>query len=144
MSAAPSTLPPPPSISAFQHSSVSAFPVTPSSPPPDTCHSSLAKAFILDIAAAEERQFPSVGHGTDFRYRSTPRPSPPAPPAPSRPISASQLSAFQHFSLCGTALVHENEVIHAAFFRLDGPSTLNPQPSTSVAPLRNRRRHYRE
>jgi hypothetical protein len=34
-------------------------------------------------------------------------------------MSASQLSAFQRFSLCGSVLVHANEVIHAAFFRLD-------------------------
>jgi len=151
LSAAPSTLPPHPSISAFQHFSVSAFPVTPPSPPPDTCHSSLARAFLLDIAAAEERQFPSVGHGTDFRYRTraTQDPSPktqdPSPktqdprPKTQDRTCASQLSAFQHFTLCGTALVHANEVIHAAFFRLDERT----KPET-MASLRNRRRHYRE
>jgi hypothetical protein len=30
-----------------------------------------AKAFLAEILAAEERQFPSVGHGTDHRYRSS-------------------------------------------------------------------------
>ncbi|HSA12935.1 MAG TPA: hypothetical protein P5205_21480 [Candidatus Paceibacterota bacterium] len=82
-----------------------------------------------EITAAEERQFPSVGHGTEFRYRSAPQP---------KPISASQLSAFQHFSLCGTALVHANEVIHAAFFRLE--DTAQPDHMASL----RRRRHYRE
>jgi hypothetical protein len=96
-----------------------------------------AKEFLLEITSAEERQFPSVGHGTDFRYRSGPRPSPLATPASSQPISASQLSAFQHVSLAGSALVHANEVIHAAFFRLDDPE----QPER-MASYRNRRRHH--
>ena len=81
--------------------------------PPATGHLPLAHAreFVAEIIAAEERQFPSVGHGTDFRYRTAARPSPLAP----RPST-----------LCGSALVHQNEVIHAAFFRLEEQE----QPST--------------
>jgi hypothetical protein len=63
------------------------------------------------IAAAEQRQFPSVGHGTDHRYKGK--------------------------ALAGTALVHENEVIHAAFFRLDEAE----QPDR-IASYRARRRRF--
>ncbi len=59
-------------------------------------YSEFAKAFLADIIAAREHRFPSVGHGTDYRYRSK--------------------------GLAGSALVHANEVIHAAFFRLDDPA----------------------
>jgi hypothetical protein len=74
-----------------------------------------ARQFLDEIGAAEERQFASVGHGTDYRYR-------PAAPNPTL-----------HF-LTGSALVHENEVIHAGFFRLDGPEQPRPR-----APYRSRR-----
>ena len=82
-----------------------------------------ATDFLAQIAAAQENCFPSIGYGTDFRYRSvTPQ------------------SAFRGpHSLAGTALVHENEVIHAAFFRLDETD----QPDR-IASLRNRRRYYSE
>jgi hypothetical protein len=40
--------------------------------------------------------------------------------------------------LAGTALVHDNEVIHAAFFRLE--ETEQPDHMASY----HRRRHYRE
>ena len=63
---------------------------------------SLAQQFLAEVTRTEERQFPSVGYGTDFRYRSA------TPHSASRPPS-----------ICGSALVHENEVIHAAFFCLD-------------------------
>lgn len=63
--------------------------------PPMTAESITAQAwqFLEEILTAEERQFPSVGHGADHRYKG------------------------KH--LAGCALVHENEVIHGAFFRLD-------------------------
>jgi hypothetical protein len=51
------------------------------------------KAFLDFIHTAQATPFRSVGHGTDLR--------------------------FQAKDLVGTALVHENEVIHAAFFSLD-------------------------
>ena len=69
-----------------------------------------AQTFLAEIAAAEERQFPSLGHGTDHRYKGK--------------------------AMAGTALVHENEVIHAAFFRLD--ETEQPE---RMASYRARRRH---
>jgi hypothetical protein len=72
-----------------------------------------ASTFLAEIAAAEERQFPSVGHGTDHRYKGK--------------------------ALAGTALVHENEVIHAAFFRLD--ETEQPE---HMASYRARRRPFAE
>ena len=55
--------------------------------------STIARNFLAEIAVAEERQFPSVGYGTDVRFKTK--------------------------ALAGTALVYEGEVIHAAFFRLD-------------------------
>ncbi len=61
----------------------------------------MARKFLDEIIAAEEHQFPSIGHGIDHRYR-----------------GHSNLNN-QFSTICGTALVHENEVIHAAFFRLE-------------------------
>jgi len=71
-----------------------------------------AKDFFAEITAAEERQFPSVGHGTDYRYKAK--------------------------ALAGSVLVHQNEVIHAAFFSLDEAE--KPEHRAS----RFRRRRYRE
>lgn len=76
-------------------------------------HSELAKSFLAEILPAEERQFASVGHGTDYRYKAK--------------------------ALAGTALVHQNEVIHAAFFRLD--ETEQPE---RMASYRHRRRQSHE
>ena len=76
-----------------------------------TRHRACANTFVAEIAAAEEREFPSVGHGTDHRYKRK--------------------------GLAGTALVHENEVIHAAFFRLDEAE----QPE-HMASYRARRRPF--
>ncbi len=72
-----------------------------------------AQKFLAESAAAEERQFPSVGHGTDHRYKGK--------------------------ALAGTALVHENEVINAAFFRLE-----DTEQSERMASYRARRRHFHE
>ena len=44
-----------------------------------------AEEFLAGILAAEERQFPSVGHGTDYRYKAS--------------------------ALAGTVLVHADEVM---------------------------------
>jgi len=52
-----------------------------------------ARNFLDEILAAEEREFASIGHGTDYRYTGK--------------------------GLAGTALVHENEVVHASFLRLE-------------------------
>ena len=75
-------------------------------------HSELTRAFLAEITAAEERQFPSVGHGTDYRYKAK--------------------------ALAGSVLVHQNEVIHAAFFHLEDTEQLDHMASI------RRRRHYRE
>jgi len=53
----------------------------------------LAASFLGEILTTKEDQFPSVGYGVDCRYQAN--------------------------SLAGSALVHANEVIHAAFFRVD-------------------------
>lgn len=72
-----------------------------------------ARTFVEGIAVAEEGQFPSIGHGTDHRFKSK--------------------------VLAGTALVHENEVIHAALFRLDGIE----QPER-MSSYQAHRRHFYE
>lgn len=69
-----------------------------------------AREFIDEICKAEACQFPSVGHGTDHRYRGK--------------------------GLAGAALVHEKEVIHAAFFRLDDIES----PDRMASHLHRRRR----
>jgi hypothetical protein len=70
-----------------------------------------AKDFLAEINSAEERQFASVGHGTDYRYKAK--------------------------ALAGSVLVHQDEVIHAAFFRLDDRE--EPAHMTSLS---NRRRRF--
>ena len=69
-----------------------------------------AQAFLAAILAAENRQFRSVGYGNDHRFKGK--------------------------ALTGAALVHEDEVIHAAFFRLDErtipESWLSEQPQPAV------------
>ena len=66
-----------------------------------------------------------------------------SPPSATAPTSVTapptRLSPFQHVSLAGSALVHANEVIHAAFFRLE--ETEQPE---RMAPYRHRRRHLGE
>ncbi len=73
----------------------------------------VASAFLDEIVVAKEQQFPSVGHGTDYRYMVK--------------------------NLAGRAVVHETEVIRAAFFRRDDPE----QPDR-MASYRSRRRHFSE
>lgn len=82
-------------------------------PAPGNGLAARAKDFLAEIIAAEERQFPSVGHGTDHRYKAK--------------------------ALAGSVLVHQNEVIHAAFFRLE--ETEQPE---HMASLRRRRHRYNE
>jgi hypothetical protein len=82
-------------------------------PPQDRDFAGLAGAFLRQISTAEQRHFPSVGYGIDYRY--------------------------QGGSLAGAALVHADEAIHAAFFRMD---TFRDSPPDGMASLRYRRRHY--
>ncbi len=67
---------------------------SPSTLNPQPSTASLAQSFLDYILAAEEREFASIGYGTDCRYQAD--------------------------DLVGSALVHNDEVIHAAFFRLNG------------------------
>lgn len=104
---------------------------TPESPPGTPLPSrgselALAQSFLDEMFSAEERQFASVGYGTDFRYRLV---------APKPGVGG---SASPH-SLAGSALVHAGEVVHAAVFRLDDPPTMNNEPSTRLASYRQRR-----
>jgi hypothetical protein len=71
-----------------------------------------ARQFLDEITTAEEQQFPSVGYGTDHRFKGK--------------------------DLAGTVLVHENEVIHAAFFRLQD----NKQREDRLASYLRRQRHF--
>jgi hypothetical protein len=70
-----------------------------------------ARQFLEEISQTEEREFPSVGLGTDHRFKGT--------------------------RFCGAALVHADEVIHAAFFRLNTAGT-----TERMASFVARRRHY--
>ena len=99
---------------------------SPTQPPPSPHASELltvGHSFLLQIAAADERQFPSVGYGTDFRYRHVVSMSRESESA--TPHSAPRTS----HSIVGSALVHENEVIHAAFFRLEDSDQPAPMAS---------------
>jgi hypothetical protein len=124
--------PPPTNPSARQSGA------TPGQPVDSSAIAARAQAFLAEITSSEECRFASVGHGTDHRYRSAaPKPQTDGPSTPNAQLSTLRL-------LTGSALVHENEVIHAAFFRLGAHSTPRPQLSTNLAPYRSRRRHYRQ
>jgi hypothetical protein len=89
---------------------------------PGTTPEAIANAgrrFLEEIGAAEECRFPSVGHGQDFRYRTRGR--------------SEAATAQSQSDLCGSALIHEGEVVHAAFFRLDqsGGKSIKPSPRWS-------------
>jgi len=81
------------------------------SPPADVI-TFQARQFLDEITTAEEQQFPSVGYGTDHRFKGK--------------------------DFAGAALVHENEIIHAAFFRLQD----NKQPEEGLASYLRRQRHF--
>lgn len=72
-----------------------------------------ARQFLHEITSAEEREFPSIGYGADHRFKGK--------------------------CLAGTALVHQNEIVHAAFFRMD--DTADTQ---RIAPYRRRRQRFVE
>lgn len=74
-----------------------------------------AAEFLRAAAECPVRKFPSIGYGTDCRYQ--------------RP------------GLAGAALVHEDQIVHAAFFSL----TDDAKPANeSMASLRARRRRFTE
>ena len=70
-----------------------------------------AQAFLRDVAACEEQQFKSTGCGDDYRCKGK--------------------------GLVGSALVHQEKVIHTAFFRVAEVA------ETGHMSAMNRRRHYR-
>jgi len=73
-----------------------------------------ATAFLSEVPGSTERTFPSVGYGIDCRY--------------------------QKPGLAGAALVHEDHLVHMAFFRLLGAEK-SPEKMSS---LWNRRRRFVE
>jgi len=64
------------------------------------------------VSGADEQRFPSVGYGTDYRFK--------------KPRAA------------GSALVHEEQVVHTAFFNLGDQAT----DAAGMASLRHRLRRY--
>jgi hypothetical protein len=82
-------------------------------PPRD--YAAMAGDFFNRANTCVERRFPSVGSGSDFRYRGD--------------------------ALAGAVLVHDDEVIHSAFFQLDIPVQGHLR---EMASLRSRRRYYRQ
>ena len=72
-----------------------------------------AAAFLAEINSADKSEFPSVGYGVDQRFKGK--------------------------GLGGTALVHSEEVIHAAFFRI-----VEAPVSEGMASLQRRRRRFVE
>ena len=85
-----------------------------------------ATEFLRAAAECPVRKFPSIGYGTDCRYRSAPQPSTNAP---------------QPSAICGAALVHEDQIVHAAFFSI--PAEARPAHDT-MASLRARSRRFTE
>lgn len=60
-----------------------------------------SQAFLRDVVECQEKSFPSIGYGTDYRYR--------------KPGAA------------GAALVHEERLVHMAFFRMPESESTNNQ-----------------
>ncbi|HOA60990.1 MAG TPA: hypothetical protein PLK09_08445 [Verrucomicrobiota bacterium] len=73
-----------------------------------------AQAFLHEAGESDEKAFESVGYGRDYRY--------------------------QKPGLAGSALVHEDRVVHMAFFRLPKGESAG----SSMASLRQRRRRFSE
>jgi hypothetical protein len=85
-----------------------------------------AAEFLRAAAECPVRKFPSIGYGTDCRYRSAPQPSTVTPQPP---------------AICGSALVHEDQIVHAAFFSI--PNDAKPAGDT-MRPLAWRRSRHIE
>lgn len=71
-----------------------------------------AQAFLRDAVDSEEKVFPSIGYGTDCRY--------------------------QKPGLAGSALVHDDRLVHMAFFRLHKAGSSD----SAMACLCHRRRRF--
>jgi hypothetical protein len=74
----------------------------------------VAQAFLQEAGQSDEKAFPSVGCGTDYR--------------------------FQKPGLAGSVLVHEDRLVHAAFFRLPKVESVD----STLASLRQCRRRFAE
>jgi len=70
-----------------------------------------AQTFLGSLADAKETKFQSIGYGWDFRFNGD--------------------------GVAGNVLVHENHVIHAAFFRMDAADN-----QLEMASLRQRRYRF--
>jgi len=70
----------------------------------------VAQAFLRDVVECQEKSFPSIGYGIDYRYRKP--------------------------GVAGSALVHEERLVHMAFFRMPESESANNQ----MASFRRRRR----
>ena len=86
-----------------------------------------AAEFLHGAAECPVRKFPSIGYGTDCRYRSVTQPSTTTP---------------QPSTICGSALVHEDQIVHAAFFSI--PNEAKPAPETTMRPMAWRKRRHTE
>jgi len=73
-----------------------------------------AQVFLHEAAGSDEKAFESIGYGRDYRY--------------------------QKPGLAGSALVHDDRLVHAAFFRLPKGESANG----TMASLRQRRRRFVE
>jgi len=78
-------------------------------------HAAIASEFLNRVTTCSERRFPSVGCGSDFRYRGE--------------------------ALACAALIYADEVIHSALFQLDSPGQAHLR---DMASFTNRRHYYRE
>ena len=87
----------------------------PPSTAPTADVSALARSFLGSLDQSREEVFPSVGYGRDHRYH-----------AP---------------ALTGSALVHDQHLIHAAFLTME---TAAPSSDTTHLSSLRRRRHFRE
>ena len=73
-----------------------------------------ATAFLSEVPGSDERTFASIGHGTDCRYH--------------RP------------GLAGAALVHDDKLVHMAFFHVVAAE----QPRGTLRPVRRRWRKFED
>ncbi len=73
-----------------------------------------AQGFLQAVVDCREKSFPSIGYGTDYRY--------------------------QKPGIAGSALVHEERLVHMAFFRMPESESAN----SAMASFQHRRRRFFE
>jgi hypothetical protein len=111
---------PHPEIYARQHAKLvksyvidSVTEANPRSANPDTA-AGIAAEFLRAAAASPVRKFPSIGYGTDCRYQGP--------------------------ALAGASLVHEDQIVHAAFFSLTNEA--GPAVGQRASPRAQPRRYF--